>query len=397
MRAHKLGTVLLLLSMAIGVFSLISINFISQLATKIIHREMLSFGVNRVWIYRASADLHNALNPNPWTNDRQINMNAIQKLKLYCPGVKSLAPSIWQNANILYREKMLQQARIVGTVSAFEMIKGEQLWQGRFLSSLDEQQNNLVCVLSGESKNTLFPDEPALSKQIVINHDVFTIVGVLKPKNRPLLSMLGGAAGREETVFIPLSVMQGPNRCRSINIQYLDLQVENELQIQSTIKQLKNYFTLCFGSSANFKIKTHSGKIQRARKIMRTLSVAMGMIAVVVLAAAGLGITNMMFSAVSERCFEIGLRRAVGAKQFDILIQFLVEAMLIGLAGGLVGILAGIGVFYLAQFRIGQAELSLLPPIFQGFLVSLAVGLAAGIFPAWKAARLNPIEALRNT
>ena len=382
--------------MTIGVFSLTSVRIISRLAKQLIYREIQTFGINRIWIYRDfNTEPNNAIT-NSIIDEKQLNLTHAKQLMKYCPNITQIAPSIYDAMEIRCQDKLLQGVRAIATVPEWIAIKNEEIAFGRFLSPLDELCSNYVCVLSFETYASLFRDSNVLHRQILIDGEYFTIVGVLKKKERPLLNMIGAVPMREELILIPLSVMQSSRWKNTVDIQYLDLQVSSETYINLTIDQIKNYLDLCFGENEIFEIKTLSGEIEKADRIMKILTLSMTMIAAVVLLLAGLGIMNIMLTAVNERYFEIGIRRAVGARKADILFQFLAESFAVGIIGGFLGIAGSLVVYYLALTFLGKTQISLIEPVITAVIVSMSVGLLAGIYPAREAADLNPIDALRN-
>ena len=382
--------------MTIGVFSLTSVRIISRLAKQLIYREIQTFGINRIWIYRDfNTEPNNAIT-NSIIDEKQLNLTHAKQLMKYCPNITQIAPSIYDAMEIRCQDKLLQGVRAIATVPEWIAIKNEEIAFGRFLSPLDELCSNYVCVLSFETYASLFRDSNVLHRQILIDGEYFTIVGVLKKKERPLLNMIGAVPMREELILIPLSVMQSSRWKNTVDIQYLDLQVSSETYINLTIDQIKNYLDLCFGENEIFVIKTLSGEIEKADRIMKILTLSMTMIAAVVLLLAGLGIMNIMLTAVNERYFEIGIRRAVGARKADILFQFLAESFAVGIIGGFLGIAGSLVVYYLALTFLGKTQISLIEPVITAVIVSMSVGLLAGIYPAREAADLNPIDALRN-
>ncbi|MBD3340211.1 MAG: FtsX-like permease family protein [Candidatus Lokiarchaeota archaeon] len=393
---NKFRFYIVLFMMTIGVFSLTSVRIISRLAKQLIYREIQTFGINRIWIYRDfNTDANNAFT-NSIIDEKQLNLKHAKQLMKYCPNITQIAPSIYVAMDIRYQDKLMQGVRTIATIPEWISIKNEEIAFGRFLSPLDELCSNYVCVLSFETYASLFGNSIALPKQILIDGEYFTIVGVLKKKERPLLNMIGAVPMREELIVIPLSVMQSSRWKNTVDIQYLDLQVSSETYINLTIDQIKDYLDLCFGENKIFEIKTLSGEIEKADRIMKILTFSLTMIAAVVLLLAGLGIMNIMLTAVNERYFEIGIRRAVGARKADILFQFLAESFAVGIIGGFLGIAGSLVVYYLALIFLGKTQISLIEPVITAVIVSMSVGLLAGVYPAKEAADLNPIDALRN-
>jgi len=390
----KMRWFLMLLSMAIGVFSLTVVLVVSEVGKKTIFDEIQSVGINRVWIYRDLNDLFDDPNPDPWTSNKMISNDITKDIAEYCKDVRRLAPSIRRGVEVTYHGKSFEGILLIGAGSDWGLIHNEQLASGRFIAPVDEARRNRVCVLSGEAQKLIFGENSALGTSLQIGGEYFTIVGILKKKERPISKNISTVPLREESIIVPISVLQSSNWFNTQNVEYLDFQITSFNKMTQAAEDIKSYLCLKFENGPHFQVKMLYFEIQKAKRIMRILSVVLGIISGVALLIAGIGIMNMMLASVIERFFEIGIRRAVGATRKDILFQFMIEAIMIGVLGGMAGILGALSLSLLARIWMTGSEFSLLPAIAIALSVSVLTGLLAGIYPAQKAAKLNPSEAL---
>jgi len=201
----------------------------------------------------------------------------------------------------------------------------------------------------------------------------------------------------EELVFIPLSLMQSAAFFNTHNIFYVDFQINSIEESEIVEKRINDFLQIRFGDTEDFVIKMLYSEIQTSKRIMRTLKLVLSFIAFITLAMAGVTITNTMLAAVMERFYEIGLRRAIGARRKDVMWQFLTEAACIGFVGGLAGTLFSVVIYSISLMWLRYTDIAFFTYIAVSLLISGFTGFLAGIYPAHQASRLNPIEALNRT
>lgn len=390
----KMRCFLMLLSMAIGVFSLTVVLVVSEIGKGIIFEEIQGFGINRVWAYRDLTDLIDDPNPDPWTSNKMISNAISNDIAEYCKGVRLAAPSIRRGVEVTHHGKVFEGILLVGAGSDWGLIHNERLACGRFVTPVDEARRNRICVLSGEAQKLIFGENSSLGTCLQIGGEYFTIVGILEKKERPISKSISTIPLREESIIVPITVLQSPSWLNTLNVEYLDFQVTSFNRVTQAAANVKDYLSIKYGNDPRFQVKMLYFEIQKARKIMRILSIVLGIISGIALLIAGIGIMNMMLASVFERVFEIGIRRAVGASRHDILLQFITEAVMVGMFGGLAGILGALFVALVARVLLNLNDVSLIPAIATALSVSFLTGLLAGVYPARKAAHLNPSEAL---
>jgi putative ABC transport system permease protein len=297
--------------------------------------------------------------------------------------------------------------RVLATLPEWIEVTGRLLSEGRFLAASDEEQTKNVCVLGYEVARWLSPFEGVLGRQIKIGADYFTCVGVLLP--RVPLGDDPAQPGLEVTgeVLVPLSVgtrwfgdMQVKIRAGSRDMEQVELH-EVVLEVDRA-----EHVPLAAAAAREMLARNHTQKdfelvvplelLAKAEETKRIFNIVLGSIAGISLLVGGIGIMNVMLATVTERTREIGIRRALGAKQRHIVMQFLVECIVLSVGGGLAGIALGL---LIPQVVERYADLSTIvtpgAPIL-AFGISVATGLIFGLYPAWRAARLDPVEALRH-
>jgi len=263
---------------------------------------------------------------------------------------------------------------------------------GRILEEDDESKRHKYAVLGAELANTLTDGDPAaiVGEKITINRRQFQVVGVY---NR--IGDAGSGMGYDDSAFIPYTVgekyLLGTRANPVITVQAADLQA-----VQPAMDYITNILneTHRAGGAEQFRLMDAGSRLVAAQESARTMSLLLLAVAVVVLVVSGIGIMNVMFVTVKERTREIGTLKAIGAKKREILGQFLIEAVVISLVGGMLGVLIGFFTVPLLKYF----ELPALPSIsgvLLGLMFSVATGVFFGFYPAWKAAELNPIDALR--
>jgi putative ABC transport system permease protein len=280
-----------------------------------------------------------------------------------------------------------------GVTSAYLSVKNVQIDSGNFISEQNNQSMAKVAVLGPTVSSDLFGDgvDP-IGREIRIKQIIFKVIGVTAAKGGT------GFSNQDDMIFIPLTSAQkflaGKDYVSTINVQAVDQNSMTDLQTQITDLLLERH-KISDSTLADFSVMNQSDMVASASSIADTLTLLLGSIAGISLVVGGIGIMNMMLTTVTERTREIGLRKAIGAKKKDITMQFLTEAIMLTLIGGILGILLGwVASILIAKFGSMTTTVSL-PYVLLSFGVSGAIGIIFGYYPARRAASLNPIEALR--
>ncbi len=399
LRANKARSGLTMLGIIIGVAAVIALLAIGHGAQAVVTEQIQGIGSNLLFVMPKATQQGGV----------QMDTGIVQTLTyedalaiaspLNCPNVARVAPQLGRGVQIVYKGESVQ-TQLVGTTADFAIVRNFQLAEGEFFSPSHVSGRSLVAVLGPDTAEALFGSESALDKSIRVNNITFRVIGVLAAKG-------GGSFGSEDDqVIVPLTTaalrlgrqqVRGGTAVVAINVQAIsDKAVEAAAEEIRTV--LRERHRLRFED--DFQILSQTDILSLASQVTGVLTIFLGGIAAISLLVGGIGIMNIMLVSVTERTREIGIRKAVGAKRRDILMQFLTEAVVLSIAGGLLGILLGWGLSSLVE-RISTASGTPIPVTLTpssialacGF--SIAVGLFFGIYPAARAASLNPIDALR--
>lgn len=375
--SNKLRSALTILGLIIGIISVILLVGIGTGATTDVTSSVQSLGTGTLTVTIDS------------DSDTSLEYEQIDEL-LKLSNVEMAAPYKTVSGTINYGDTTSRGGSILATTAEYLSIMNLTISDGRLLSNIDIKNTSKVCLIGTDIANTLFENqktEDIVGKQIKIDGDKYTVVGVL--------TTAGSSMGNniDSTLIIPFTTAKYLNGDTSINSLYV--KVENEDLIDVTISLIENYLENKLSISSDYySVSSQSSMIDTMSDISNTLSLLLGGIASISLIVGGIGVMNVMLVSVTERTKEIGIRKALGAKRRDILIQFLIESLILCILGGIIGVLLGVGIGSILQifglsFSASQGIIAL------SFLSSAVIGLAFGIFPAYKASKLNPIDALR--
>ena len=312
---------------------------------------------------------------------------AISKLD----GVKAASPYTANSYVSIYQSKNWTTT-VSGVSSNFQDVNNWTMAEGRFISSKNVENRERVAVVGQTVVKNLFAGEDPVGKEIRVKNIPFRVIGVLNSKGN-------GTMGndQDDVIFIPYTTamerVEGVDYLRMVyvvasddnGIDRLQSDIENLLRVRHGIKDT---------NLDDFNIQNMKSIMETMEQTTGTLTLFLGAVAAISLVVGGIGIMNIMLVSVTERTREIGIRKALGATYFVIVTQFLIEAVVISLMGGLIGIALGIGASKLIGLASGMSTVISVPTIVLSFAFSMAIGLVFGIYPARKAAKLNPIDAL---
>jgi putative ABC transport system permease protein len=320
----------------------------------------------------------------------QITLGQIDSLEEKYTLASAIAPMSTTSGTVKYDKHRASNVEIIGTTDQFPLTSSISTTDGRFFSAFESEQGRQVCVLGSEVATNLFPAESPLGKKISIGARPFEVVGVLEKQG----TFLGESLDNE--LIIPLSqknIAFGGGSSYDIRVKVANIaDMENaKEELRAVMRVVRR---LAPTDDDDFSINQQDQILAIFHRVAGTIAAIGLFVTGLSLFVGGVGIMNIMFVSVAERTREIGVRKAIGAKRRTILLQFLIEAAVICLLGGLIGLAIAWGATFLLK-KIMPAEMSL-PIVCISILVSLLTGVISGFLPAWRAARMNPVDALRN-
>lgn len=401
LRNNKLRSFLTIFGVLIGVITVMLISSIISGIDTAVKKEVESFGTRSIFLYKMDIGVRTSLPTREERMRKPLTMgdaDAISQLPTVDVAIPFLnISSSFFGAQIAVTGKNGKTSRAVelsGTLPEIEETPGEVLIEGRWFTQSESDSKANVCVIGSSVKDTYFPFENPIGNKIEIGGQDFRVIGVLAEREQ----LFGGGGGNNDqsnVIYMPLgTALKIRPDAEELFIMaiakegFLDKargDIEELLRVRRNVK---------LGEPNNFAVQTAASIIDQFQAITAGVALAMVLISSIGLMIGGIGVMNIMLVSVTERTKEIGLRKALGARQKDILFQFLVEAGTLTGLGGIVGLLIG----WLLTFAVKAFLPSYVPlwaPV-AGFAASVTIGLVFGLFPAWKAARLDPIDALRH-
>jgi len=390
LRANKLRSFLTLLGTIIGVGSVIFVLSVVEGLNRYVSEKILNAGANVFWI-----DKYGLITSDEAFQEAQkrpdITIEDADALRLTLRHARMVVAMADATAPVRQRNKVVRGVGIRGRGAGYDVVDDLAIDQGRHLTEFDDRRRQMVCVIGPEIAEELFPGLEAVGRLVRIRDWTFEIVGVTKAKGK----LLGESQDR--FVAIPIHTFQKYWQARGsfyISIKSVD-QPSLPVVEQEARNVMRARHHLPPGRADDFALSTAETFLELYRNITGGVFALMIGVAVISLVVGGIVIMNIMLVSVTERTREIGVRKALGARRRDILTQFLAEASTLSLAGGLVGI--GLGVVFALLIGLVSPLPSAVsvPSLFLGLAMSGLVGVFFGSYPAWRASRLDPIEALR--
>lgn len=389
--ANRLRSLLTVLGIIIGNASVIGMVGVGQGAQRYTTQQLQSLGTNLLFIYPAFGDVRR-------TTQRQntLVLSDAEAIAAQVPSVKEVAPQI-SNQTLVASQSNATRTSVNGTTPAFVSVRNFSLAQGRFFSEADVERSAQVVVLGSQLAEELFGARSPLGETVHLNNISFEVIGVMASK--------GSSAGsnQDETAYIPITTMAsllvGRTSPYGIGINSISVSAQNEASVDIAEYQITNLLRLRhkIADVDDFTVRNQKDTLDAANNVTGALTLLLGATAGISLFVGGIGIMNIMLASVTERTHEIGLRKAIGATQTDILLQFLIEAVILSLAGGVIGTVIGAGAILLVGVYTPLQTSISVPAIALAVGVSGGIGLFFGVFPARHAAKLDPIVALRST
>ncbi len=387
LQTNLMRTMLATLGVIIGVSAVVSAMSILSGAEKEVVDKFESMGADQVMIVSGGGR----------RQSRRIRFDALKRedadaILDDCELIKAVAPEVTQPMQIKYFQKNTN-AQVLATTTAYESINDYHVAEGRFITREDDRSERKVCVLGHKAASELFGQVPPVGYRVKIKGLGFTVVGVMEKKG------FLGFRNVDSQVIVPLGTgmkrLFGMRFVSMITAQATD-QSMLEAAMQQISRTLRSQHKIRAGADDDFNMFTQEQAKKQFGDVTKIFEVVLYSIAGISLVVGAIGIMNIMLVSVTERTREIGVRIAVGARRIDILTQFLIEAAIISLIGGVLGVLVGMAFSDLLE-KITQVLTTFTPPaaIVYALVMAGVIGIVSGIYPAVRAARLDPVEALR--
>lgn len=395
LRENKLRAGLTILGVLIGVASVIGMASIIAGLDKMVMNEIENMGSNVLYVTRFQPDTDYDKLTEEERNRKWIDIECAEAIRDYCPSVDAVSPQNYYFATggnmVKYKNNQANRPNLFGTFPDYIKVNNRNVELGRFMNEMDMERRALVCIIGSDVRKALFKDEYPVGKDIRVNSRLFQIIGVMEEKP-PFLG-----ESDNNNIIIPYSTFAKIHpwekalflQVSATSVKTMD-QARDE--ITATLRRLRG---VPYDKDNDFAIWTQENIKEFVNNITQYIYIAMIVISSVGLMVGGVGVMNIMLVSVTERTREIGVRKAIGARRINILMQFLTEAMTLSGSGGVIGIFVGILLAFLAKLIFSMPFTVSIIWMMIGFTVSVSVGLIAGIYPAYKAARVDPIISLR--
>lgn len=402
LRQNKLRSFLTILGVVVGTMTVIVIAALVSGIEERVAGEIESFGTNSIYIFKFDP----GFNFNPSAEERMrkpISGDDAIAIEQECPSILNVAAfmspvdflqgPMADRVKIRYRDTEMVNATVQGAFPSYFRMGIIEVTEGRFFTDGENTTRADVCVIGRDVANTMFPTTNALDKELTINGRNYKVIGVLRQRDS-FLQPSEDPGNENKSVFIPYLTIRKiyPNVKENFVIAQavpgrLDEAVDEIRQV------LRKRRKVAYDNPDNFGVQTSAGIVRQFKSITGGIFLLMVAISSVGLLIGGIGVMNIMLVSVTERTKEIGVRKAIGARKRDIVLQFLVEAATLTGFGGLLGIMLGWLTAEIVKIFL-PTFVPLWAPVV-GFVVSVGLGIGFGLWPAWKAAGLDPIEALR--
>jgi len=400
LKTNKTRSILSLVGILIAVGSVTGIVSIGDGLQDVITSEFEQIGgFSSIWSWA----------PNPWYRDKSgrwvrrnweehLTYRDIEAIKAETNLVDFIIPNVnlgGRDSNIRYRSVSLENNRVISTAPQYMLAENWHIGQGRFLKMMDLINNAKVCVLGSQIAEDLFgPGFDPVENEIKIGNTRYTVIGVMEQKEF-------FDNDYNNRVMIPVTTAQ-KRISGNDYLHWINVKVKGSENVEEVVAVMRRVYRRLHRHGDEFGIRTGQEALEEINKVLFIMKVIAGSIAGISLLVGGIGIMNIMLVSVTERTREIGIRKAMGAKRMTILWQFIVEAVILCLFGGLLGIglglLIGYGISAYITSVTHMTFTSVISPNMMFFAVgfSLFVGITFGVYPAWSASRLHPVEALRH-
>ena len=408
--SHRLRSLLTVLGIVFGVCSVIAMLAIGEGASFEAQEQIKNLGSQNIILrsVKPPEDQKISNNQNNFTLDYGIKYEDISRIQATIPGVTTIVPArvmreyVW---NITIRV----DAEVVGTVSWYPAMRNHRVASGRFFTETDQAAAENVCALGAEMARRLFPLEAPLGKTVRIGDQYYRVIGIMEPLSRAKGDDTGQSSAQQavDRMYIPLETARrrygevlfkrrsGSFERERVALHEVTVKVDDPEKVVAVSLAVKDLMERNH-KKKDYDVVVPLELLRQKEKTKRIFNIVLGSIAAISLLVGGIGIMNIMLANVTERTREIGIRRALGAKQRDITTQFLIGAVLLSGTGGAIGVMLGVAIPFAVSAAAGMKTIITFWSPLAAFTISALVGVVFGLYPALRAAKMDPVEALRH-
>lgn len=390
--SNKMRSGLTMLGIIIGVASVVLMVAIGQGAQESVTSRIQSLGTNLILISPGNPNQTNVRGAGGGSTTTTLSADDVTAIRENVSGLSGIAPELQSRQQVIVGNRN-SQTNIVGTTPDYATVRNASVAAGSFITQEQVNQVAKVAVIGSAVVTNLFPDNNnPIGNDLRIGNNIFTVIGILQTKGQQ------GMTNSDDMVIIPLSTMQtairGQNVVSTISVSVADQSTMTATQELITAVLL-NKHRITDTTKQDFTVLNQADAVETLNQVTQIFTLLLGGIAAISLLVGGIGVMNIMLVSVTERTREIGIRKAIGARKRDILTQFLVESTVLSVLGGIIGILLSIGGAWIVKSVWSLNAAISTSSVIMACGFSIAVGIFFGMLPAWKAATLRPIEALR--
>jgi putative ABC transport system permease protein len=406
---HKLRSFLTMLGVVFGVASVVAMLAIGEGASHEAQEQIRKLGSQNIILQSVKPpDGQGATTESrSFISEYGITLRDIQQIRQTVPGIQVVVPSRFISENIWNLDRSVD-GQIMGVLPVYPEMRNRKMMQGRFFTDLEMDGRVPVCVISQTVAAKLFPLSTPTGKSVRVKGYYYKIIGIIQDEGQIVGTDAGNTVNSAQAqIMIPFATLMdqygetffryrtGSFEAEKVEFHEAVIRVEEVNQVESRAEAVRHLMTSNH-KKQDWRIIVPVELLKQAQRTKQIFSIVLGSIAAISLLVGGIGIMNIMLASVTERTREIGIRRALGARQADIVMQFLIETVLLAGVGGVLGVALGLGIPIAVQNFAGVTTVIKMWSPILAFSISVLTGIAFGIYPARRAAKMNPVEALRH-